>query len=334
MNNIQYPAPRQEYKVLVRCATYNQSKYIEDALTGFAIQQTNFPFVCLVMDDASTDGEQDVIRKWIERECDMSRSETIDIPTSIVILVPHKTNPSCTFAFYMLKQNLYKAQEEKKKHISPWRDKCVYEALCEGDDYWIDPLKLQKQVDIMDGDEGIALCYTRAKKFIQISNMFESEPIGTEFMGFKEMLFSNPVCTLTTIYKTSLFNQYLRDINPNSMNWKMGDYPFWLWIAAHYKVHYMNDVTSVYRVLLNSASHSDKKENILHFILSKCNIQLFFSQKYLPECSAYIENRKHFYESLLLAYNNKYIESIKLFLRVKDKSLFDCARFIKYLICI
>ena len=59
--NIGYPAPEQEYKVLVNCATFNHSKYIEEALNGFAIQQTNFPFVCYILDDASTDGEQDVI---------------------------------------------------------------------------------------------------------------------------------------------------------------------------------------------------------------------------------------------------------------------------------
>ena len=106
IDNINYPAPKQEYKVLVRCFTFNQSKYIEETLNGFAMQQTNFPFACLVMDDASTDGEQEVIKAWIERECDMSRAETIEISTSTVIVVPHKTNASCTFALYLLKQNL------------------------------------------------------------------------------------------------------------------------------------------------------------------------------------------------------------------------------------
>ena len=146
MDKIQYPAPKQEYKVLIRCATFNQSKYIEQALDGFAMQQTSFPFVCLVMDDASTDGEQEVINKWMERECDMHKAETIDIPTSIVIIVPHQTNVSCTFAFYLLKQNLY-GTGKKIYYLNPWREKCEYEALCEGDDYWTDPYKLQKQVD-------------------------------------------------------------------------------------------------------------------------------------------------------------------------------------------
>lgn len=149
-DNINYPAPKQEYKVLVRCFTFNQSKYIEDALNGFAAQQTNFPFLCLVMDDASTDGEQGVINAWMERECDMSRAEMIDIPTSVVIIVPHKINVYCFFAFYFLKQNLYGIGDKKMRHVYPWRERCEYEAICEGDDYWTDPLKLQIQVDFLD----------------------------------------------------------------------------------------------------------------------------------------------------------------------------------------
>ena len=90
---------------------------------------------------------------------------------------------------------------------------------------------------------------------------------------------------------------------------------FWLWIAAHYKVQYLSDVTSVYRVLLNSASHSDSKELQIQFILSSYEIQLYFAERYLPECSYDIENKKLFYDSLLLACRNKKIESIKLFLR-------------------
>ena len=154
-----YPAPKQEYKVMVSCNTFNQSKYIEEALNGFVIQQTNFPFVCIVMDDASTDDEQEVIKAWMKRECDMSNAEIIDIPTSLVIIVPHKTNLSCTFAFYLLKQNLY-GTGKKIYYLTPWREKCTYEAICEGDDYWIDCLKLQKQVDVLDSNPNLSSCWT------------------------------------------------------------------------------------------------------------------------------------------------------------------------------
>ena len=135
--NTQIYTPKQDYRVLVRCFTYNQSKYIEDALNGFAMQKTNFPFVCLVMDDCSTDGEQEVIKAWMERESDMSNAEWSEIEKSNITIVPHKSNKQCTFAFYFLKQNMYKVKAQKLEMANPWREHCEYEALCEGDDYWI-----------------------------------------------------------------------------------------------------------------------------------------------------------------------------------------------------
>lgn len=332
MENIQYPAPKQEYKVLVRCFTFNHSKYIEDALNGFAMQQTDFPFVCLVVDDASTDGEQEVVKKWMERECDFVRAETIDIPTSIVIIVPHKTNPLCTFAFYLLKQNLYKVKEQKMAHVAPWREKCEYEALCEGDDYWIDPLKLQKQVGVMDTDNQIGLCYTRAKKFNQSLDTFDSELCGLEYKGFSQMLYENPVVTLTTMYRVELYDKYIRDVNPYTKSWKMGDYPFWLWIAAHHKVSYLDDVTSVYRVLENSASHSEDRETNIRFLLSNVDIQLYFSQIYFPEICEFLSNKSIYYKSLLLACRKEYADAIKMFSKVRNKSVLDSIRFAKYIL--
>lgn len=149
--------PKQDYKVLVSCFTYNQSKYIEDALEGFAMQQTNFPFVCLVMDDCSTDGEQEVIKAWMERECDMEKAEYIEIELSNIILVTHKKNENCSFAFYLLKQNLY-GNPIKRQMITPWENHCEYEALCEGDDYWTHPEKFQRQVSYLDAHPECSIC--------------------------------------------------------------------------------------------------------------------------------------------------------------------------------
>ena len=276
LDNINYPAPKQEYKVLVRCFTFNHSKYIEDALNGFAMQQTNFPFVCLVVDDASTDGEQDVIKAWMERECDMSRAETIDIPTSVVIIVPLKTNVSCTFAFYLLKKNLYGTGDKKMNHIYPWRDKCEYEALCEGDDYWIDPLKLQKQVDFLDGSPEYVMTYTKCHRFIQSRNEFEKEQWGGNNQFFEEFLTQNTVPTLTSVCRITALKQYYKEINPISHNWKMGDYPLWLYLSHEYKIKYIDTVTGVYRILSDSASHFKTKEEYLNFIKSSSDIVDFF----------------------------------------------------------
>lgn len=282
MNNaeiITFPAPKHEYKVLVRCFTFNQGKYIEDALNGFAMQQTDFPFVCLVMDDASTDGEQDVIKVWMERECDMDRAETFDISTSIVIIVPHKTNLSCTFAFYLLKQNLYKAKEQKMAHVAPWREKSEYEALCEGDDYWIDPFKLQKQVDFLEGNPEYGLVYTFAYALTGNGHKFLMDNQHCELTS---LLLSNCIPTLTVCYKREIFFEYQKEIQPQRYGWKMGDYPIWLWFAFNSKIKCLEDITAVYRILEESASHSCTNINkLIEFEKSTFDIRMFYINKYM-----------------------------------------------------
>jgi len=297
-----------ELMVTIRCLAYNHEPYIRQCLDGFVMQKTNFRFEAIVHDDASTDGTADIIREYAEKYPDIIKPifET---------------------------ENQYSKRDGSIRRIMNEHTHGKYVAMCEGDDYWIDPLKLQKQVDILNSDEQIGLCYTKAKKFNQTSGKFDTDLCGLEYKGFSQMLRENPVVTLTTMYRRNLYDKYIKDVNPYTKFWKMGDYPLWLWIAAHYKVKYLSDVTGVYRVLLNSASHSASREKHLQFILSSYEIKVYFAREYLPKCSKEIVNKKYYYESLLLAYKNYYIKSLKLFFRVKNKSLFDCARFIKHLIC-
>lgn len=289
MEKISYPAPKQDYKVLVRCFTYNQSKYIEETLKGFSIQKTDFPFICIVIDDASTDGEQEVIKGWLNRECEMSKAEIYDIPTSIVMIVPHKTNRSCTFAFYLLKQNLYENSEEKMKHVKPWRERCELEAICEGDDYWTDPYKLQKQTDILGSNNTYGLCYTKAKVYNQKNNCFYDYPIGEKQESFEDLVIGNKIPTLTTLYKIELYEKYVKNIKPETKNWLMGDYPMWLWFSVYSKIIFLEEETSVYRLLENSASHFDNYNKFEKFSSSTRDIRMYFNELYLK--SPLLENK-------------------------------------------
>ena len=327
-----------KFKVFVRCFTFNQSRYIEESMNGFTIQQTNFPFLCCIVDDASNDGEPQVIINYIRENFDVTDTAVAyqrETDYANVVYAQHKVNKNCFFVALLLKENHYQTGRDRLKfeYIREWCDNAEYIAICEGDDYWSDTLKLRKEVDVMDTDEQIGLCYTRAKKFNQSSGTFDSELCGLEYKGFLQMLHENPVVTLTTMYRVGLRDEYIRDVNPYTKSWKMGDYPFWLWIAAHYKVHYLNDVTGVYRVLLNSASHSDDKMIYISFILSSCDIQLFFAQKYSPDSIGKISNNRNYYNSLLLAGQKKYFQSAKVFIRVNNKRIVDYIRWFKYLLC-
>ena len=272
--------PNQDYKVLVRCFTYNQRKYIEDALNGFAMQQTEFPFVCLVMDDCSTDGEQEVIKAWMERECDMVKAEYIDIELSNVILVPHKSNTSCTFAFYFLKQNLYGAGKKKMNMVYPWRECCEYEAICEGDDYWIDSYKLQKQVDFLDCNSDYGLCCTANQKRIEENDIITDETSRNGDISFHTLLIGNRISALTALYRTTILKEYYQDIKPLQQGWLMGDYPTWLYFAHRSKIMCLKDVTACYRIVSGSISRQTAIESKFRYIDSVYSVRFFFMDLY------------------------------------------------------
>ena len=129
------PHPMQDYMVVVHCSTYNHGKYIEDALKGFVMQQTNFPFCAIVIDDGSTDDAPAIIRQYAEQYPD--------------IIKP-----------ILLGENHMQHGKSRNPYFDEWHNVAKYIAMCEGDDYWTDPLKLQKQVDFLEEHEDVGLCYT------------------------------------------------------------------------------------------------------------------------------------------------------------------------------
>jgi hypothetical protein len=108
--------------VSILCPTYQHVRFIEDALKGFLGQDTDFPFEVLVRDDASTDGTADIVRDYAQRYPRIIRA----------VLEPVNTWPSVRP--YLILRQLARGE---------------FIALCEGDDYWIEPLKLQRQVDAL-----------------------------------------------------------------------------------------------------------------------------------------------------------------------------------------
>lgn len=277
--------PKQNNKVLVRCFTYNQSKYIEDALNGFAMQKTDFPFVCLVMDDASTDGEQEVIKAWMERECDMARAEYVEIELSNIVLVPHKSNSTCTFAFYFLKENLYRTRDKKMSMIAPWREHCEYEALCEGDDYWIDSTKLQCQISFLDENLDYGMVFSRS---LYLKNDGYSRIYGSGYGSLREiLLIGNTVPTATVCYRIEYAVMYAKcePINKEKKEkqWKLGDYPLWVFIGSKSKIKFLTEVTSAYRCLSESSSHSNDVNKQIAFLKSSKEVVDFLINFYFPE---------------------------------------------------
>jgi len=162
-------------KVTVWCNTYNQASYIKDTMDGFCMQQTSFPFVCLIMDDASSDGEPEVIKQYLNDHFDTEwTKETDDYHLTVA---RHQENKYCYFAVYLLKYNHYSIKKLRLKYYREVTDEIDYVALCEGDDYWTDAHKLQKQADALDANPQATLVYTN---FQTIDG--EGNPISRPFI--------------------------------------------------------------------------------------------------------------------------------------------------------
>lgn len=278
-----------KYNVFVRCITYNQKQFIRETLNGFAMQQTNFPFVCVIIDDASTDGEQDVLVSYYNKECDLRKSEIFEDDAVKVILAPHITNTNCTFAIYLLKKNLYKIVGAKNKYYQCWREHCSFEAFCEGDDYWTDPYKLQVQYDYMRTHPDCSMCYTMCKVYYE-----KQKKYGKNFGGpnttFEEFMRSNTVPTLTVMYRTNEVLDYIKEIEPFGGGWPFSDYSAWLYYSQKGTICFMNRITGTYRYLEHSAYHGDYEFKIN---FSKCasDMLMFFAKKYDYD-TTFVTNRR------------------------------------------
>jgi glycosyltransferase involved in cell wall biosynthesis len=244
-----------EALVSVACLTYNHEYYIRDAINGFLIQETTFPFEIIIHDDASTDSTASIVKEYSEK-------------------YPHLIFPICQ------RTNQYsQGHGPFVEYVFP-RCGGKYIALCEGDDYWTDPDKLQKQVDFLEANPEYGLCYTSANVFDQETGSYSENVTGRPIACFEELLITPYIPTLTTMFRKELLKGYASEVQPYSTNWKMGDYPLWLYIAAKSKTKFQEGITATYRMLGESASHSKNIDRTLDFATSAFEIRNFFADKF------------------------------------------------------
>ena len=165
-------------------------------------------------------------------------------------------------------------------YIAGWRDNCEYEAICEGDDYWIDSLKLKKQVGYMDEHPSCGMCYTCCKYFNQKKGIIEKKSWGGPYTEFNELIKECTVPTLTVLLRMKMLKEYEKEGHDVGKGWLMGDYPMWLWFSHETSIYFFKDVTSIYRVLENSASHSSKLDVQEMFIYSTYDMLSYFCNLY------------------------------------------------------
>lgn len=251
--------------VSIKCLVYNHGPYLRQCLDGFVMQKTNFAFEAIVHDDASTDNSAEIIREYAEKYPD-------------IIKPIYETENQYSKRDGSLRKIMNAAIHPDAKYI----------AICEGDDYWIDPLKLQKQVDFLEDNCEFGMVFGKVRRFMQQSGSFSKHLFGSTISSSLALFHTNTVPTPTVMFRKSLFNNYISEID--STGWLLGDYPLWLYISIHAKTHFMNEVLAVYRILPESACHScsvKKKEN---FIRSVYDMKRYFNQRYEFISKSKLEN--------------------------------------------
>lgn len=171
--------------VSVCCVTYNHENFIKDCIDGLIEQKTDFDYEILIHDDASADNTTAIVREYEKKYPEL-------------IKVIYQTENQ------FLKQNVL-------FNILIPMAKGKYIALCEGDDYWTDPLKLQKQVDAMETNPMYSICgHETIMKFRDIENrkvsLHFSIPVKNHFSQEDLIIYAPPFHTSSVLFRKSVFD--------------------------------------------------------------------------------------------------------------------------------
>lgn len=284
--------------VSISCITYNHKDFIRDALEGFLMQKTNFSFEVLIHDDCSTDGTTEIIREYADK-------------------YPNIIKPMYE------QENQY--QNGKPYGSEVWnypRSKGKYIALCEGDDYWTDPFKLQKQVDFLEAHPEYGMCYTNfdlknedtgkytIKAFDTLPQIFQKE-----FNSVEEFILRKGyVCPPSWLFR--------KELMPKTTFGSLdGTFVYFTQFLVNTKVKYLSDSTAVYRILKESASHTSNSQKAYQRAVNLLETQIKLIRLYDLDLSLIEVCRRNFYSEYLVFFiENRYDKEVQIAKKILSKT--------------
>jgi glycosyltransferase involved in cell wall biosynthesis len=276
---------------------------------SFLMQQTTFPFEIIIHDDASADKTGEILKEYEAK-----------YPNVIKCLYQKKNQYSLGVRGIMAKFTFPHARGK-------------YIALCEGDDYWTDPFKLQKQIDYISKHENCNLVFTDVKLLEESNNKLESNwaTITKDIYRFKDIVQANVITTCTVLFR----NSYRKHEIENWLtHFNIGDYPLYLFLLRDGYAYFLKDITSVYRqhsggiFSLKGIEHLINKNIEVLEVLEKLNLskqEFFYVRKSLI---------RWYYTKVVRMSDNLQFDQIRTFIKKKVKwtdTWFNLTYFLKIL---
>lgn len=223
--------------VSVVCITYNHEHYIKDAIEGFLIQETRFPFEIIIHDDASTDATAKIVRQYAEKYPNIIRQ--------------------------ILQQENQYSQGKKIFPIALAEAKGEYVALCEGDDYWTNENKLQKQVDFMVANPECSWCFHSAKCIHMDRAGIQTVMKPRQFFKSNKFTMKHVILRGGGFYPTAsaMFRSHaIKDLPDFYFSAPIGDWLLALIATSKGTVGYIDEFMSTYRMYVLGSWSWRKKE--------------------------------------------------------------------------
>lgn len=234
---------KQDVAVSIICTAYNHEKYISQCLDGFLMQKTTFPFEVIVHDDASTDHTAEIIRKY-QREY-----------------------PDIIKPVYQTENQYQKANPIIKNIMLPLA-KGKYAAICEGDDFWTDPNKLQRQFEAMEAHQECALCVCKVRGVSEDGQntigFFPEQPLEEGVIPSRVFISmvadTYPFQTSGYFIRMADFRRFYSDEVTFHSGAPVGDVPMMLYFGHVGPVFYCSEEMSHYR--MNSLSSIARRKKL------------------------------------------------------------------------
>lgn len=273
-----------EVMLSVVMTTYNHERYIATAIESVLRQQTDFPIEIVIGEDCSTD-----------RTLNIALDYQRQYPEAIhIVRSEHNVG----------------WRENYRRTIAAARGR--YIALLDGDDYFTHRKKLQMQVDLLEANPDVGMCYGRSERVDESGNT-TIYPEGECATTFEAMLRRNPAENCTVVARKELVERYYAEIRPaEHPEWLTDDLPMWLWFAANSRYMAIDCPMSVHRVLTYSVSHNPDYRRKIEFVDSLYDISLWYDERYNNSLMRHeLLTTKHNTALWVLSYNGGVGEYLK-----------------------